>query len=53
MVDYIILAEFDDLKGKVIRYSHPTNIVEDICARSAGQPASGSANLFGTVSNAN
>jgi len=34
MVDYIILAEFDDLKGKVIRHSHPTDIVEDLCSRS-------------------
>lgn len=31
MADYILLAEFDDLKGKVIRYSHPTNLVDDIC----------------------
>lgn len=26
MIDYILLAEFDDLKGKVIRYSYPSKI---------------------------
>ena len=26
MIDYILLAEFDDLKGKMIRYSHPSKI---------------------------
>ena len=26
MIDYILLAEFDDLKGKVIRYSHPKSL---------------------------
>ena len=30
MVDYIILAEFDDLQGKIIRHSYPSNIIEDI-----------------------
>jgi hypothetical protein len=26
MIDYILLAEFDDLKGKIIRYSHPKKV---------------------------
>ena len=26
MIDYILLAEFDDLKGKMIRYSHPSKV---------------------------
>jgi len=30
MVDYVVLAEFDDLKGKIIRFSYPTDIVEDL-----------------------
>ena len=30
MVDYIILAEFDDLQGKIIRHSYPSNIIDDI-----------------------
>ena len=30
MVDYIILAEFDDLQGKIIRHSYPTNIIDDL-----------------------
>ena len=30
MVDYIILAEFDDLKGKIIRHSYPSNIIDDL-----------------------
>ena len=28
MIDYILLAEFDDLKGKVVRYCHPKKIEE-------------------------
>lgn len=26
MIDYILLAEFDDLKGKIIRYSYPQKV---------------------------
>ena len=26
MIDYILAAEFDDLKGKVIRFSYPTSL---------------------------
>ena len=26
MIDYIVLAEFDDLKGRVIRYTYPKQI---------------------------
>ena len=26
MIDYILLAEFDDLKGKVIRHAYPESI---------------------------
>ena len=40
MADYILLAEFDDLKGKVIRYSHPTNLVDDLCNKSKMDAAS-------------
>ena len=29
MIDYILLAEFDDLKGKVIRYSHPKKVATE------------------------
>ena len=30
MVDYIVLAEFDDLQGKIIRHSYPTNLIDDL-----------------------
>ena len=28
MIDYILLAEFDDLKGKIIRYSYPKKVTD-------------------------
>lgn len=29
MIDYILFAEFDDLKGKVIRHSYPNEIYDE------------------------
>ena len=45
MVDYIILAEFDDLQGKIIRHSYPSNLIDDMVNNQKNENSKNLANI--------